>query len=211
MHETRSLLRVDVEIFGPDRDATPIRVCDVLVDSGSEFTWIPGPVLTDAGLVIPDATHSIDTFVSGTRRVCAVGIRCGRFETQDDVVVAEPGDPIRLGARTLKQFAALVDLMGQRLIPSHSGGLVSEPDRRLMDASGRTMRGVFDGQEFRFLPNEPLPEVKGEIPAAVVLLDEGGAKDDGPARAAARLRAARQAMQPLDIPLKALVEQGRER
>ena len=43
-------------------------------------------------------------------------IRCGEFETIDEVVFAEKGDLQLLGARTLEGFNAVVDAKRKRLV-----------------------------------------------------------------------------------------------
>jgi len=43
-------------------------------------------------------------------------IRCGEFETIDEVVFAQPGDLQLLGARTLKGFNATIDRRRKRLV-----------------------------------------------------------------------------------------------
>jgi hypothetical protein len=73
------------------------------------------------------------------------------------------------------------------------------------------IRAVYDGQTFSPLPNEPVPDVAGEVPVAIVFLN---AEDDQRQRqieVARRMRAARNAMPPLDVGIKELIEAGRER
>jgi len=43
-------------------------------------------------------------------------IRCGEFETIDEVVFAQPGDLQLLGARTLEGFNATIDRRRKRLV-----------------------------------------------------------------------------------------------
>jgi hypothetical protein len=87
------------------------------------------------------------------------------------------------------------------------------------------IRAIYDGESFKPLPSEFLPKVNGEV-EVVLFLEEpvaNGAKriepEDEipiprPAReweAARRMRAARDAMEPLDCDIKDLIEEGRER
>jgi hypothetical protein len=77
-----------------------------------------------------------------------------------------------------------------------------------------TIRGVYDGNTFSALPNEPLPQVQREVPVVIVFLEEVSPEADqrqhqvGVAR---RMRAARDAMPPSGISVKELIEAGRER
>ena len=77
-----------------------------------------------------------------------------------------------------------------------------------------TIQGVFDGKTFSALPSEPLPRVQREVPVAIIFLEEVPLEDDGRQRQveiAKQMRAARDAMPPLDMDVKELIEAGRER
>lgn len=77
-----------------------------------------------------------------------------------------------------------------------------------------TIRGVYDGKTFRVLPTEPLPEVKQEVPVAIIFLEDvyiETQKHQEQIEIAERMRTAREAMRPLGISVKDLVEEGRER
>lgn len=76
-----------------------------------------------------------------------------------------------------------------------------------------TIRGVYNGKTFSALPSEPLPRVKGEVPVAIVFLEEvplEADRDRLQAEIAKRMRAARDAMLPLGVSVKELIEEGRE-
>jgi hypothetical protein len=77
-----------------------------------------------------------------------------------------------------------------------------------------TIRGVYDGKTFKVLPTEPLPEVHQEVPVAIIFLEDiplEAQRSQDQIEVAARMRAAREAMLPLGISVKDLVEEGRER
>lgn len=77
-----------------------------------------------------------------------------------------------------------------------------------------TVRGTFDGKEFKPLPSERVPAIDREVPVAMLFLEEVGADNERTRRQleiAARMRAARAAMAPLGMSVKDLVEAGRER
>ena len=77
-----------------------------------------------------------------------------------------------------------------------------------------TIRGVYDGKTFSALPSEPLPLVEREVPVAIVFLEEVSPAADRRQRQveiARRMRAARDAMPPLGMSVKELIEAGRER
>ena len=72
--------------------------------------------------------------------------------------------------------------------------------------------GVYDGKTFSALPSEPLPRVQREVPVATVFLEEVQLEDDRghQVEIAERMRAARDAMPPLGVGVKELIEAGRE-
>ncbi len=77
-----------------------------------------------------------------------------------------------------------------------------------------TIRGIYNGKTFRALPTEPVPTVHREVPIAIVFLEDVAVEAQGrehQAEAAKRMHAAREAMSPLDVSVKDLVEEGRER
>jgi hypothetical protein len=76
------------------------------------------------------------------------------------------------------------------------------------------IRGVYDGKTFSALPNEPVPQVQREVPVAIVFLEEVASEADSrqhQLEVARRMHAARNAMLPLGVSVKELIEAGRER
>ncbi len=90
---------------------------EVLVDTGSELTWLPRDLLF--GINVPPlrkrnfstATKQLVTRETGYAIVSAEG-----FETVDEVVFAEPGDMALLGVRTLEGFGVTVDNIAHRFV-----------------------------------------------------------------------------------------------
>jgi hypothetical protein len=77
-----------------------------------------------------------------------------------------------------------------------------------------TIRGVYDGKSFKALPTESVPAVDHEVPVAIIFLEEVSTeilKRRDQIEVAERMRAAREAMSPLGVPVSDLVEKGRER
>ena len=96
----------------------PATIADVMVDTGSEYTWLPDELLLEAGVAV---TKKDIAFVMGngatiTRDIGYAYLRSGAFETVDEVVFARPDDLRLLGARTLEGFAARVDSRAKRLV-----------------------------------------------------------------------------------------------
>ena len=94
------------------------KVEKLLVDTGSDYTWLPANVLERLGVarVKKDIVFTMAKGQSITRTVGYVIIHCDQFQTVDEVVFAEPGDLSLLGARTLEGFNAAVDSKKKRLV-----------------------------------------------------------------------------------------------
>ena len=90
----------------------------MLVDRGSEYTWISAATLERLGI---DREKKDVLFVMAngqqvTRNVGFAIIRLDKFFTVDEVVFAEKGDLALLGARTLEGLNLTVDPRRKRLV-----------------------------------------------------------------------------------------------
>lgn len=110
--------RVGCKIQNIADPARTARVERLLVDTGSDYTWLPAKVLEKLGVerVKKDVSFVMANGQSITRTVGYVIIHCDRFQTVDEVVFAEPGDLSLLGARTLEGFNAAVDSKKKKLV-----------------------------------------------------------------------------------------------
>ena len=93
-------------------------VSKVLVDTGSENTWIPATILEKLGIKrekkdVPFVTANGQQI---TRNVGFAVIRVDKYVTVDEVVFAEKGDLLLLGARTLEGLNLVVDSRRKRLV-----------------------------------------------------------------------------------------------
>jgi predicted aspartyl protease len=93
-------------------------VAKILVDTGSEYTWIPAPKLEQIGVgrEKKDLRFVMANGQIVTRSVGFAILRVGRSFTIDEVVFAEPGDLLLLGARTLEGLNLKVDPAGKKLV-----------------------------------------------------------------------------------------------
>src|SRR5438876_8570809 len=87
------ILRTTIAVESHVRRGDLRELSDVMVDTGSEYTWIPRRVLTELGI----SAERIEQFVTADGRVLAreIGfaiVHAGGARTSDDVVFAEPGD-----------------------------------------------------------------------------------------------------------------------
>jgi predicted aspartyl protease len=90
----------------------------VLVDTGSEYTWLPEATLQKIGVNVEKKDLAF-TMANGeriTRRVGFAVIRIDKYFTIDEVVFGEPGDLTLLGARTLEGLSLVVDPQKKKLV-----------------------------------------------------------------------------------------------
>ena len=122
------LFSINVEIAKPGRKARWIKLEGVIVDSGSELTWLPEDMLRELRVEIfrKDQAFIMANGHQITRDVGIALLRSGEFKTVDEVVFAKPGDLLLLAARTLEGFNALVDPRKKLLV---AGGPIPAASR----------------------------------------------------------------------------------
>jgi predicted aspartyl protease len=93
-------------------------LAQLLVDTGSEYTWITEAIL--AGLGIAREKKDLHfVMANGAQVTRSVGFAILHVEnsfTVDEVVFAEPGDLLLLGARTLEGLNLTVDSQLKKLV-----------------------------------------------------------------------------------------------
>lgn len=99
------------------RDKSAV-IQELIVDTGSEFTWLPEAVLSDIGVTVEKRAQK---FVMANGEVIArdIGyaiVKANGFETVDEIVFARDGDLNLLGSRTLEGFGAIVDARRKQLV-----------------------------------------------------------------------------------------------
>src|SRR5450432_532788 len=90
----------------------------LLVDTGSEYTWAPGATLEKIS-VAREKKDLEFVMANGQRITRSVGfaiIRVDKSFTVDEVVFAEKGDLLLLGARTLEGLSLTVDSRKKKLV-----------------------------------------------------------------------------------------------
>ena len=95
-----------------------VAVPEVLVDTGSEHTWIPSSALEQIG-ILPEKKLLYLILASGQRVSRHIGfaiVRVGEKTTIDEVVFAQEGDLILLGARTMEGLNLAVDPVEKKLV-----------------------------------------------------------------------------------------------
>ena len=90
----------------------------MLVDTGSEFTWVPEATLEKLGIgrEKKDLEFVMANGQKVTRSVGFAIVRVDKNFTVDEIVFAEKGDLLLLGARTLEGLNLTVDSQRKRLV-----------------------------------------------------------------------------------------------
>jgi predicted aspartyl protease len=126
---------IDCEIESIRPPGQKVTVPKLLVDSGSEHTWIPETELRKIGVQVAkqDCPFLMANGQPITRSIGYAFLRAGGFETVDEVVLGQPGDLALLGSRTLEGFGAVVDPQRKKLVAAgpYPVARVSRPVARL--------------------------------------------------------------------------------
>jgi predicted aspartyl protease len=93
-------------------------IAKLLVDTGSEFTWVPEKILEKISIQREkkDVAFILANGQRVTRSVGFAIIRLDKYFTIDEVVFAEPGDLVLLAARTLEGLNLTVEPSRRRLV-----------------------------------------------------------------------------------------------
>lgn len=104
----------------------------LLVDMGSEYSWVSERTLEKIGIQREkkDVAFVLANGQEVTRSVGFAIIRLDKFFTIDEVVYAEPGDLLLLGARTLEGLNLTIEPGRKRLVaagPLPAAALANSP------------------------------------------------------------------------------------
>ena len=119
MTDDMGIFRTEVELENQTRPGVRRLLKEVLVDTGSEFSWAPASVLEELGVErrktnrFQQADGSVLVRDVGFAILYAAGTM-----TIDEVVFGEPNDLVLLGARTLEGMNVKLDIIGKRLVPA---------------------------------------------------------------------------------------------
>jgi predicted aspartyl protease len=111
-----------------------VELTKLLVDTGSEYTWVTGRLLEDIGIAREKKDLNF-LMANGEQVTRSVGFAILHVEdafTIDEVVFAEPGDLLFLGARTLEGLNLTVDSRLKELVaagplPAATGHALPDP------------------------------------------------------------------------------------
>ena len=119
MIDDMGIFRTTIEIAHPARPDDRRAVANVMVDTGSEYSWLPQPLLDELGI----RAERTDRFSTADGRVLSrdigfVILYAGGRSTATIVAFAEAGDLILLGAHGLEGLNLRVDLVTRELVPA---------------------------------------------------------------------------------------------
>jgi predicted aspartyl protease len=112
-----SKFMVNMTAVNPKEEHRCTPPVEVMVDTGSELSWLPKQVLLDAGIT----TRGKKYFSTATKEIVERDfgyaiLKAEGYATVDDIVFAEDADMSLLGVRTLEGFGVMVDNIGHRFV-----------------------------------------------------------------------------------------------
>ena len=110
--------KLTVTIGVADQQGSQFHDVEVIVDTGSTFTAVPGTLLERLG--VPVARQSRSRLADGGTVPVDIGWTMIRIEGQvfpTQVIFAEENEPSLLGVVSLEEALLAVDPVGQRLTP----------------------------------------------------------------------------------------------
>jgi len=112
------LFNVDCLVENQQDRKRKVRISKILVDTGSELTWINYQHLEEIGIDTEkkDLRFKMANGQEITRSVGFAIVRVGKEFTTDEVVFAQKGDLQLLGARTLEGLNMKVDSRNKKLV-----------------------------------------------------------------------------------------------
>ena len=119
MMDDMGIFRTDVGIESSANRGRIVTLSDVMVDTGSEYTWVPARVLEDLGV---ESEREIRFATADgraiTRRIGYAIVHAESTAAPDIVVFGEDSDMTLLGCRALEGLNLRVDVVSKRLVPA---------------------------------------------------------------------------------------------
>jgi len=130
------------KIENPTDRTRSVVIPKLLVDTGSEYTWVSERSLERIGISREkkDVAFVLANGQEVTRSVGFAIIRLDKFFTIDEVVFAEPGDLQLLGARTLEGLNLVIEPSRRRLVAAGPLPAASPTSPRLNSRTRRSAR-----------------------------------------------------------------------
>jgi len=112
-----SQFMVNLSAVNPKEEHRCTPPMEVLVDTGSELSWLPKQLLLDAGII----PRGKKRFSTATKQIVERDfgfaiLKAEGYATNDEIVFAEDSDMLLLGVRTIEGFSVMVDNIGHRFV-----------------------------------------------------------------------------------------------
>jgi predicted aspartyl protease len=112
-----SKFMVNLTAVNPKEEHRCTPPIEVMVDTGSELSWLPKQPLLDAGITPKGKKR----FVTATKEIVERDfgyaiLQAEGYATNDEIVFAEESDMSLLGVRTIEGFSVMVDNIGHRFV-----------------------------------------------------------------------------------------------
>ena len=112
-----SRFMVNLTAVNPKEEHRCTPPIEVMVDTGSELSWLPKQLLLDAGIT----PRGKKRFATATKQVVERDfgyaiLKVDGYSTNDEIVFAEDSDMMLLGVRTIEGFSVMVDNIGHRFV-----------------------------------------------------------------------------------------------
>ena len=119
MIDDMGIFRTTVAVAHPARPEATRQLVDVMVDTGSEYNWLPRELLVALGVT----PMRVDRFQTADGRILeremgGVLLYAGGRSTLTMAAFAEAGDLVLLGAHGLEGLNLRVDLVTKELVPA---------------------------------------------------------------------------------------------
>jgi predicted aspartyl protease len=116
-----SKFMVNMTAINPKEEHRCTPPVEVMVDTGSEVSWLPKQLLLDAGITPRGKKRFIMANKQMIERDIGYAILTAEgYSTIDEIVFAEDSDMSHLGVRTLEGFSVMVDNIGHRFVATTS-------------------------------------------------------------------------------------------
>lgn len=113
------IFRTTIAIENPLNPGILREIREVMVDTGSEYTWVPRGLLETLGIApLRSARFRTADGRVLERSIAFANVYAGDTSAPDIVVFADDGDLTLLGARALEGLNVRIDIVSKTLVPA---------------------------------------------------------------------------------------------
>ena len=119
MIDDMGIFRTEIGLENPAHRGAVVKLHGVMVDTGSEYTWVPASVLEQLGIPAErDARFETADGRAITRRIGYAIVHAQSTAAPDIVVFGQEGDMTLLGCRALEGLNLRIDVVTKELVPA---------------------------------------------------------------------------------------------